>query len=72
MSSTVRVRWVFIHFEAFKASLSVTLPIVLYACESWNLTVRAQERLLTFENRMLRWILGTNIDPATGRVHVKD
>ena len=50
---------------------SVIRPIVLYACETWNLTVRAQERLLTFENRVLRRILGPNIDPVTGRVRVK-
>lgn len=32
--------------------------IVTYGCETWNLTVRIQQRFLVFKNRVLRIILG--------------
>lgn len=50
---------------------SILRPVVTYGCETWNLTIRAQERLLAFENKVLRRILGPNIDPVSGRVRVK-
>jgi hypothetical protein len=34
------------------------LPVVLYGCETWSLTVREGDRLRVFENRMLRRIFG--------------
>ena len=49
---------------------SVLRPVVLYGCETWNLSVRSQERLLVFENKVLRRILGPTVDP-TGHVRVK-
>jgi hypothetical protein len=30
------------------------LPVVLYGCETWSLTLREERRLRVFENRMLR------------------
>jgi hypothetical protein len=36
----------------------VILPVVLYECETWSLTLREEHRLRVFENRMLREILG--------------
>jgi len=35
---------------------SVILPIVLYGCETWSLTLREQGRLRVFEKRVLRRI----------------
>jgi hypothetical protein len=35
---------------------TVILPVVLYGCESWSLTLR--EGLRVFENRVLRKIFG--------------
>jgi hypothetical protein len=35
---------------------TVILPVVLYGCEAWSLTLREEHRLRIFENRMLRWI----------------
>jgi hypothetical protein len=32
------------------------LPVVLYGCETWSLTLREEHRLRVFENRMLRRI----------------
>jgi len=35
------------------------LPIVLYGCERWSLTLREERRLRLFENRVLRIIFGS-------------
>jgi hypothetical protein len=32
------------------------LPVVLYWCETWSLTLRKEHRLRVFENRVLRRI----------------
>ena len=32
------------------------LPVVLYGCETWSLTLREEKRLRVFENRILRRI----------------
>jgi hypothetical protein len=37
---------------------TIILPVVLYGCESWSLTLREQHRLRVFENRVLRRISG--------------
>jgi hypothetical protein len=33
---------------------SITLPVVLYGCETWSLTLREEHILRVFENRVLR------------------
>ena len=33
---------------------TVILPVVLYGCETWSLTLREEHRLKLFENRVLR------------------
>jgi hypothetical protein len=45
---------------------TVILPVVLYGCETWSLTLREEQRLRVFENRVLRRILGPKRDEATG------
>jgi hypothetical protein len=42
------------------------LPVVLYGCETWSLTLREEHRLRVFENRVLRRILGPERDGVTG------
>jgi hypothetical protein len=37
---------------------TVILPVVLYGCEKWSLTLREEQRLRVFENRVLRRISG--------------
>jgi hypothetical protein len=34
------------------------LPVVLYGCEAWSLTLREERRLRVFENRVLRRCVG--------------
>jgi hypothetical protein len=41
-----------------KVYRTIMLPVVVYGCETWSLTVREEQRLRVFENRVLRRILG--------------
>jgi hypothetical protein len=45
---------------------TVILPVVLYGCETWSLTLREEHRLRVFENRVLRRIFGPKRDEVTG------
>jgi hypothetical protein len=44
----------------------IILPVVLYVCETWSLTLREEHRLRVFENRVLRRIFGPKRDEVTG------
>jgi hypothetical protein len=35
------------------STVRILLPVVLYGCETWSLTLREEHRLRVFENRML-------------------
>ena len=41
---------------------TVILPVVLYGCETWSLTLKEEHRLRVFENRVLRRIFGPKRD----------
>jgi hypothetical protein len=43
----------------------IILPVVLYGCETWSLTLREEHRLRVFENRVLRRIFGPKKDEVT-------
>jgi hypothetical protein len=45
---------------------TIILPVVLYGCETWSLTLREENRLRVFENRVLRRIFGPKRDEVTG------
>jgi hypothetical protein len=45
---------------------TIILPVVLYGCETWSLTVREEHKLRVFENRMFRRIFGPKRDRVTG------
>jgi hypothetical protein len=42
------------------------LPVVLYGCKTWSLTLRGKHRLKVFENRVLRKIFGLKRDEMVG------
>ena len=42
------------------------MPVVLYGCEAWSLTLKEENRLRVFENRVLRRIFGPKRDEVTG------
>jgi len=44
---------------------STILPVVLYGCETWSLTLRGERKLMLFENMVLR-IFGPRRDEVTG------
>jgi hypothetical protein len=45
---------------------TIILPLVLYGCEAWSVTLREEYRLRVFENRVLRRIFGPKRDEVTG------
>jgi hypothetical protein len=45
---------------------TIILSVVLYGCETWSLTLREEQRLRVFENRVLRRIFGPMWDKETG------
>jgi len=45
---------------------TIILPIVLYGCETWSLTLREERKLRVFENMVLRRIFGPRRDEVTG------
>jgi hypothetical protein len=45
---------------------TIILPVILYGCETWSLTLREECRLRVFENRVLRRVLGPKWDEVTG------
>jgi hypothetical protein len=44
---------------------TIILPVVLYGCETWSLTLREEHRSRVFENRVLRRIFGPKWDEVT-------
>jgi hypothetical protein len=45
---------------------TIILPVVMYGCETWSLTLREEHRLRVFENRVLRRFFGPKRDEVTG------
>jgi hypothetical protein len=45
---------------------TIILPVVLYGCETWSLTLREEHRHRVFENRVLRRIFGPTKNDVTG------
>jgi hypothetical protein len=44
----------------------MSVPVVLYGCETWSLTLREENRLRVYENGVLRILFGTKRDEVTG------
>ena len=45
---------------------TIILPVVLYECETWSLTLKEEHRLRVYENRVLRRVFGPKRDEVTG------
>jgi hypothetical protein len=43
----------------------IILPVVLYRCETWSLTLRKEHRLRVFESRVIRRIFGPKRSEVT-------
>jgi hypothetical protein len=48
-----------------RISKTVILPVVLYGCETWSLTLGEEHRLRVFQNKVLRRIFGPKRDEVT-------
>ena len=46
---------------------TIILPVVLYGCETWSLTLREERKVRVFENMVLRRIFGPRRDEVTGK-----
>ena len=58
-----------------KIHRTVILPVVVYGCETWSLTLREETRLRVFENRVLRRIFVPKRDEVTAewrKLHYKE
>ena len=71
--SRIRVKqtvWVFVRLLSknlkIKIYRNIILPVVLYGCETWSLTLREERRLRVFQNKVLRRIFGPRRDEVTG------
>jgi hypothetical protein len=47
---------------------TIILPIVLYGCETWSLTLTEEHRLRVFENRVVRRIFELKRDEVMEKV----
>jgi len=45
---------------------TIILPVVLYGCKSWSLTLQEERKLRVFEKKVLRRIFGPRRDEITG------
>jgi len=49
-----------------KISRTIILPVVLYGCETWSLTLREERTLRVFEDRVSRRVFGSKRDEVIG------
>ena len=45
---------------------TIILPVILYGCETWSLTLREERNLRVFKNMVYRKIFGPRRDEVTG------
>jgi hypothetical protein len=50
-----------------KINRAIILPVLLYGCETWFLTLWEEHRLRVFQNGVLRKIVGPKWDEVTGK-----
>jgi len=52
--------------QTYKEQRNLILPVVLYGCETWSLTLREERTMRMFENMVLMRIFGPKRDEVTG------
>jgi hypothetical protein len=65
----VRDLWPTLYYKKnlkIKIYRNIILPVALYGCEAWSLTLREERRLKVFENRVLRGVFGPKRDEVKG------
>jgi hypothetical protein len=58
MKAATKLQLYQVFISEYSNNSTVILPVVLYGCETWSLTLREEHRLRVFENRVLRKIFG--------------
>ena len=62
--------FMYVYFDSLHVSDScvsiVTLPVVLYGCETWSFSLREDMKLRVFDNMVLRRIFGPRKNEVTG------
>ena len=53
---------IYIYIYIYK---TIILPVILYGCETWSLTLREERKLRVSENKVLRRIFGPRRDEVT-------
>jgi len=70
MLAIIQCRIFFFQFAIQKIKIKINrtiiLPVVLFGCESWSLTLSEEHRLRVFEQRVLRRIFGPKRYEVTG------
>jgi len=62
-------KYTYIKIKIYKI---IIMPVVLYRCKTWSLTLREEQRLRVFQNRAVRRIFGPKRDEVTeqwGKLH---
>jgi hypothetical protein len=77
MLATIRCRTYCLLSKNIKIKIirTIILPIILYGCETWSITLREERRLRVFENRVLRRVFGPGRDEVIGewrKLHNKE
>ena len=65
----------YVYYNPRHVYRNIILPVTLYGCETWSLTLREERRLRVFENRVLRRVFGSKRDEVTGewrKLHVEE
>jgi len=58
--------WCHIKFLGVKVLTTIIVPVVMYGCETWSLTLTEERKLMVFENMVLRRIFGPRMDEVMG------
>ena len=61
-----RILFLFLFIIFISCVSTKILPVVLYECETWSLTLREEGKLRVFENMVLRRIFGPRRDEVMG------
>jgi sorting nexin-29 len=67
--------WMLSKYFKIMIHRNIILPVVLYGCETWSLTMREECRLRVFDNRVLRRVFGPKRNEAKGewrKLHYKE
>jgi len=64
LSQNLKIKiYIYIYIYIYR---TIILPVVLYGCETWSLTLREERKLRMFENMVLRRIFGPRRNEVTG------